>query len=103
LRHPYLKPDRSVGYRCPGEPEADYVRKGGSLPGAEGRRCLCNALFAAIGMGQPLTGTGSEPAILTAGEDVVNLRRFLPSGAATYCAADVLGFMLGLGLLAAAT
>lgn len=99
LRHPYQKSDHSVGFRCPGEPEDEYVRKGGSLLSTEGRKCLCNALFAAIGLGQPLETAGTEPPILTAGEDVVNLRRFIPAGAATYCAADVLNFMQRLGLL----
>jgi len=93
LRQPYRKPDGSLGYRCPAEPEADYVRKGGNLADTVGRKCLCNGLLAAIGLGQTLEPDATEPAILTAGEDVVNLRRFVPAGATSYRVADVLRFM----------
>jgi len=52
LRVPYSKPDGEVGYRCPAEPAAAYVRKGGKLEETAERRCVCNGLIAAIGLGQ---------------------------------------------------
>src|SRR5208282_990107 len=51
LRHLYRKPDGTPGYRCPGEPIADFVQKGGATADAEGRKCLCNGLVANIGLG----------------------------------------------------
>lgn len=93
LRQPYQKSDGSVGYRCPAEPEADFVRKGGDPADAVGRKCLCNGLMAAVGLGQSL-GDEIEPAIVTAGEDVRDLRRFLVGGSLSYRAADVLRFVL---------
>lgn len=99
LRQPYQKSDGTVGYRCPAEPEADYVRKGGDIADTHGRKCLCNGLFAAIGLGQTIEGSRTEPAIVTAGADVMNLRRFLPTGATSYSAADVLRFVAGENLL----
>ena len=95
LRQPYEKPDGSVGYRCPAEPDADFVRKGGDPADAAGRKCLCNGLMAAIGLGQALGAGLTEPAIVTAGEDVRDLRRFLATGESSYGAADVLRFILG--------
>jgi nitronate monooxygenase len=94
LRQPYQKPDGTVGYRCPAEPEGDYVRKGGDLADTVGRKCLCNGLIAAIGLGQTVASGGIEPAIVTAGEDVVAAHRFAPPGASSYSVADVLRVML---------
>lgn len=93
LREAYRKADGSFGYRCPAEPEDDYVRKGGNVADTVGRKCLCNGLLAAVGLGQALGLDASEPAILTAGEDIVNLRRFVPAGTTSYGVADVLRFM----------
>jgi len=46
LRQPFAKADGTVDYRCPAEPVAMYVRKGGEAEAADGRVCLCNALCA---------------------------------------------------------
>lgn len=94
LRQPYRKSDGSVGYRCPAEPEADYVRKGGAIEDTVGRKCLCNGLISAIGLANPVGIDRVEPALLTAGEDVVHLHRFLPAGRFSYSAADVLQALL---------
>jgi len=93
LRQPYAKSDGSIGYRCPAEPEKDYLRKGGALEDTVGRKCLCNGLFSAINLGQRLADESVEPAIVTAGEDVAEARRFLRPGRTTYTAADVLEFL----------
>ena len=55
LRHPYLKPDGSLGWRCPAEPECTYVAKGGRQADTVGRRCLCEALFSSL-LEQALAG-----------------------------------------------
>ncbi len=94
LRQPYQRPDGTIGYRCPAEPEDDFVRKGGDLADTEGRRCLCNGLFAAIGLGQSLGDGGVEPALITAGDDVREIRRYLPPGRESYTAADVISRLL---------
>jgi NAD(P)H-dependent flavin oxidoreductase YrpB (nitropropane dioxygenase family) len=94
LRHAYFKGDGSVGYRCPAEAEADYVRKGGEPADTADRKCLCNGLMAAIGLGQAVGAGGTEPAIVTAGEDVSELSRFFGLGQKVYEAADVLRYVL---------
>jgi len=94
LRTPYRREDGSVGYRFPGEPEDDYLRKGGTLEATQGRKCVCNGLFAAIGLGQ--TGDGkAEPPLITAGDDVSRIAEFLPEGKESYVAADVVEALLG--------
>jgi NAD(P)H-dependent flavin oxidoreductase YrpB (nitropropane dioxygenase family) len=52
LRTPYESRPGQVGYRCPSEPVDDYVRKGGAAADTVGRKCLCNALTATVGLGQ---------------------------------------------------
>lgn len=93
LRQSYTRPDGTIGYRCPAEAEADFVRKGGAAADTIGRKCLCNGLLAAIGLGQELESGGVEPAVVTAGEDVADIQRFVGDGRSSYTAADVLAFM----------
>jgi len=94
LREAYRKTDGSTGYRCAGEPVEDYVRKGGSLADTIGRKCLCNGLMATVGLGQQRAG-GAEDPILTAGDEVAHLARYLPSNRDSYTAADVIRWLLG--------
>jgi len=95
LRQPYRREDGTVGYRCPAEDPADYVRKGGNLADTVGRKCLCNGLMATVGHGQALGDVRLEPALITAGEDVKDLARFLPEGRDEYTAEDVLRYVEG--------
>lgn len=92
VRQPYRRADGTVGYRCPAELETDYLRKGGDPADTAGRKCLCNGLFAAIGLGQEVTG-GREPALVTAGTEVEGIHRLLAPGRELYRAADVLDFL----------
>lgn len=94
LRHAYCKEDGTLGYRCPAEPVANYLRKGGIEQDAQGRKCVCNGLVATIGLGQVLTGGAIEPPLLTAGDDVVNIGKFLKPGCKTYTARDVIDALL---------
>jgi nitronate monooxygenase len=93
LREPYTRPDGSLGYRCAGEPVADYVRKGGAEADTVGRKCLCNGLLATVGLGQR-TLTSAELPLVTAGQDVAHLGRYLKDDAGCYHAADVITAVL---------
>lgn len=94
LRHPYRKEDGTLGYRCAAEPVANFLRKGGHENDVLGRTCVCNGLVATIGLGQVLAGGKIEPPLLTAGDDVINLKRFIKPGAKTYTAQDVIDALL---------
>ena len=94
LRAAYRRPDGRVAYRCPGEPVKDYLMKGGSVEDTIGRRCLCNALMANIGLGQPREGDMVEPPLLTSGDDLLTIESFL-CGRERYSAGDVLDYLLG--------
>jgi nitronate monooxygenase len=94
LRQPYRKLDGSIGYRCPSEPVAVYVAKGGRKEDTVGRKCLCNALAANIGMPQRLPDGSCEKCLVTMGDDLVDIGRFCASGQTDYSAADVIRVML---------
>jgi NAD(P)H-dependent flavin oxidoreductase YrpB (nitropropane dioxygenase family) len=94
LRHLYRKPDGTLGYRCPAEPVDDYVKKGGALADTQGRKCLCNGLLANVGLHQMRSEMEQELALMTAGDDVAQVARFLKPGCDTYSAADVVRCLL---------
>ena len=93
LRMPYRMTDGRLGYRCAGEPEADYVRKGGALEDTVGRQCLCNGLTAAEGQPQIRRDGTPEPALVTSGDDLESVAGFL-RGRSHYTAADVIDYLL---------
>ncbi|MBI1910867.1 MAG: nitronate monooxygenase [Deltaproteobacteria bacterium] len=93
LRHLYKKEDGTVGYRCPSEPVEVYVKRGGSAEDTVGRKCLCNGLMANIGLPQLRKGYLEKP-LVTAGEDLKYLGRFIKQGEKTYSAVDVINSML---------
>ncbi|MFO1321733.1 MAG: nitronate monooxygenase [Burkholderiales bacterium] len=95
LRVAYRMPDGRIGYRCPGEPEDDYVKKGGAHEDTVGRQCLCNGLTAAIGQAQVNKRDGAiEPPLVTSGDDLAKISGFL-GGRSRYSAADVVNYLLG--------
>jgi len=94
LRHAYKKDNGKLGWRCPSEPVDDYLRKGGEEQDTVGRKCLCNGLMANLGLGQTQRGGELEKPLITSGDDVVDVARFLKPGASSYTAIDVLEYLL---------
>ena len=86
--------DGTLIHRCPAEPLSLYLSKGGEADDAVGRKCLCNALMANIGHAQVRCGHHVEPPLITAGDDLTQIARFLPENESTYSAADVLHALL---------
>ena len=95
LRHAYKKADGTLGWRCPSEPVEDYVRKGGKEEDTRGRKCVCNGLMANIGQAQIHRDGELEKPLITSGDDVANVARFLKPGARSYRAVDVLEYLIG--------
>ena len=95
LRVPFERDDGSVGYRCPGEPLDVYLEKGGLAADTVGRKCVCNALLAGVGLGQTRRDGYRETALLTLGSDVEGPARMLAQHPDGWTAADVVDFLLG--------
>jgi NAD(P)H-dependent flavin oxidoreductase YrpB (nitropropane dioxygenase family) len=91
LRVPVRMPDGRTVYRCSAEPVVFYVRKGGTAADAEGRRCLCNGLTAAIGQAQWRQESGREIPLVTSGDDLISLAAL--GSIAGYRAQDVLEYL----------
>jgi len=94
LRHLYRRADGTIGYRCPAEPPEHYRRKGGCAEESLGRKCICNALPATVGLPQVRHNGYTELPLLTAGDDLANLAQFLPPDCDSYSAADALRLLL---------
>ena len=100
LRNAYQRDDGRIGYRCPAEPEQDYVNKGGLLVDTVGRQCVCNGLISAVGMPQALQTNeptneptkDEEPALITSGDELLHIGAFLGSRA-SYTARDVVEYL----------
>lgn len=95
LRESYIDEGGKVAYRCPAEPVADYLRKGGDVANTVGRACVCNGLLATVGLGQIRKDKSVEPPLVTAGNDALHINRYLKPGKDTYSARDVLDRLLG--------
>ncbi len=85
----YEKPDGSIGYRCPSEPVASYVHKGGKEERAIGCGCVCNGLIANTILGNP----GEFP-LVTLGDDVGFLKHLMDHSRDSYGVSDALAYLL---------
>ncbi|MDA1195906.1 MAG: nitronate monooxygenase [Planctomycetota bacterium] len=94
LRKAYRRENGVVGWRCPSEPVADYIAKGGLEADTVGRKCICNGLMAAIGQPQVRKDGNEELSFVTSGDRVTEVADFLEPGATSYRAQDVLDRLL---------
>jgi nitronate monooxygenase len=94
LREAYRTAEGGIGYRCAAEPVSVYLSKGGQLEDTVGRKCVCNGLLANIGYQQVRNGKRTEHGLITAGDDLCTVARFLKPGRTEYGAADVVAKLL---------
>jgi nitronate monooxygenase len=95
LREAYRTPDGQIDFRCPSEPVTAYVAKGGKVEDTIGRTCICNALIATAGAPQTRAqGRFVEAGIVTSGDDLAGLARFMRPGSTCYTASDVIRVLL---------
>ena len=96
LRHPYKRLDGGVGYRCAAEPVALHLAKGGSEEDTLDRKCLCNNLCATAGYPQHRKDGYVEPPMVTAGDTLKSIGKFIQPGRGSYTTRDVLDCLLGV-------
>ena len=94
LRSPAKLANGRIDYRCAAEPELMFVKKGGELQETEGRRCLCNALLANVGMPQLRPSGALEPIIITMGSEVESSKELLLEKGRPYTAAEAVDYLL---------
>jgi nitronate monooxygenase len=93
LRTAYQREDGEIGWRCPAEPDAAFIAKGGNPDDIAGRTCICNSLFATIGLGQTLADGSKVAPVVTLGDDFKHVDRICKGGSLDYSAADVIKFL----------
>jgi NAD(P)H-dependent flavin oxidoreductase YrpB (nitropropane dioxygenase family) len=89
LREAFTHTDGTIGYRCPAEPVNVYASKGGDPADTEGRACICNALISTVGLPQVRPRRLVEPPIVTSGNDLAGMGRFIPADGTAPHAADI--------------
>jgi len=94
LRNAYERPDGRLDYRCSAEPVETFVKKGGSREDTEGRKCLCNSLFASIGQAQVRKDGRSEQPLITSGDEINSIRNLVGDTGTGYSAEDVIEYLL---------
>ncbi len=93
LRTAYQRDDGKIGWRCPAEPEETFLAKGGRPEEIEGRACVCNSLFATVGLGQIFPNGSRALPIVTLGDDYVNIGRICEKYSSDYSARDVVAYL----------
>jgi nitronate monooxygenase len=94
LRSVCKKEDGTLVYRCPAEPVAIVLQKGGNAEETVGRKCLCNGLLANIGFPQLRKSGYIEKTLVTSGNDILQIASFVKDGAESYGAIDVINYLL---------
>ena len=95
LRSPVRLANGRLDYRCAAEPEEVFQKKGGELQETVGRRCLCNALLANIGMPQRRPDGAVEPTIITLGSEVDSARELAAELGRAFTAREAFEFLAG--------
>lgn len=95
LQQIYKRADGTVGFRCPAEPVAQYLAKGGKRQDVAERSCLCNNLSVTAGYPQHRKDGYVEPPIVTAGDGLVTIGKYIKPGHHSYTIQDVLDYLTG--------
>jgi NAD(P)H-dependent flavin oxidoreductase YrpB (nitropropane dioxygenase family) len=94
LRTPFVRDNGAIGYRCAAEPVHTFLRKGGDEADTVGRKCLCNALMANVGLGQTRADGYAEVALVTMGADLAGARRLQQQHPAGWTARQAVAWLL---------
>ena len=95
LRNPYKRADGKVGYRCSAEPVDQYLAKGGKMEETVGKNCLCNNLLATAGHAHHRKNGYVEPPIVTSGDGLAAIGKYIKPGHHSYTVQDVLDYLTG--------
>ncbi len=96
LREPAISETGRTIYRCPSEPDDQFIKKGGAVEDIDGRKCLCNGLMANIGLPQARKDGYVEAPIVTLGSDIEGAKVLLKSHPDGYGADEAVNWLLSL-------
>jgi len=96
LREPAISATGRTIYRCPSEPDDQFLKKGGAVEEIAGRKCLCNGLMSNIGLPQVRKDGYIEAPIVTLGSDIEGAKILLKSHPDGYGADEAVKWLLSL-------
>ena len=96
LREPAISETGRTIYRCPSEPDDQFIKKGGAIEDIDGRKCLCNGLMANIGLPQVRKDGYVEAPIVTLGSDIEGAKVLLKDHPDGYGADEAVKWLLSL-------
>jgi NAD(P)H-dependent flavin oxidoreductase YrpB (nitropropane dioxygenase family) len=96
LREPAISETGRTIYRCPSEPDDQFIKKGGAVEDIDGRKCLCNGLMANIGLPQVRKDGYVEAPIVTLGSDIEGAKVLLKRHPDGYGADEAVNWLLSL-------
>ena len=96
LREPVRSETGRTIYRCPSEPDDQFIKKGGAVEDIDGRKCLCNGLMSNIGLPQVRKDGYVEAPIVTLGSDIEGAKILLKSHPDGYGADEAVKWLLSL-------
>ena len=96
LREPAISETGRTIYRCPSEPDDQFIKKGGAIEDIDGRKCLCNGLMANIGLPQVRKDGYIEAPIVTLGSDIEGAKVLLKDHPDGYGADEAVKWLLSL-------
>ena len=94
LREPAVSETGRTIYRCPSEPDDQFIKKGGAVEDIDGRKCLCNGLMANIGLPQVRKDGYVEAPIVTLGSDIEGAKTLLKDHPEGYGADEAVKWLL---------
>ena len=95
LRRLHKRADGKMVLLCPAEPAALYLAKGGKPEDTAGKSCMCNSMLAAAGYPQHRKDGYVEAPIVTAGDGLPGIGKYIKPGQHSYTAQDVLDYLTG--------
>jgi nitronate monooxygenase len=94
LRHIYKKEDGSLGYRCSAEAKESFIKKGGDPQEADQNKCcLCNALYATVGLSTSYADGSIEKPLVTLGSHLDTLKELVQTKI-DFTARDVIDYIM---------
>jgi NAD(P)H-dependent flavin oxidoreductase YrpB (nitropropane dioxygenase family) len=96
LREPAISETGRTIYRCPSEPDDQFIKKGGAIEDIDGRKCLCNGLMANIGLPQVRRDGYIEAPIVTLGSDIEGAKVLLRDHPDGYGADEAVKWLLSM-------
>ena len=94
LREAYELPNGDLAWRCRADNPKEFARRSGNIEECVGKKCLCNALMANIGLSQ-IRGEGYEELpLVTCGDDLSGILGVTSSGKFSYTSSDVIDYLL---------